>query len=52
MRVRLRQQLEEAHEEIGVTGDQLTPGEIFTDDHGVWSYHTVIAQAHPELVAP
>ena len=43
--------IREAHEEIGITGDQLTPGEIFTDDHGLWSYHTVIAQAHPELVA-
>jgi 8-oxo-dGTP diphosphatase len=43
--------IREAHEEIGIFGKDLTAGEIFIDDHGVWSYHTVIAQAHPELVA-
>jgi 8-oxo-dGTP diphosphatase len=43
--------IREAHEEVGITGDQLTPGEIFTDDHGPWRYQTVIAAAHPQLVA-
>jgi 8-oxo-dGTP diphosphatase len=43
--------IREAHEEIGIFEKDLTPGEIFVDDHGSWSYHTVIATAHPELVA-
>ena len=43
--------IREAHEEIGIFEKDLTPGEVFIDDHGVWSYHTVIATAHPELVA-
>ena len=43
--------IREAHEEIGISENQLTAGEIFTDDHGVWAYHTVIAAAHPDLVA-
>jgi 8-oxo-dGTP diphosphatase len=43
--------IREANEEIGISGDHLTTGEIFIDDHGVWSYQTVIAKAHPELVA-
>lgn len=43
--------IREASEEVGISGDHLTTGEIFIDDHGVWSYQTVIAQAHPELVA-
>jgi 8-oxo-dGTP diphosphatase len=43
--------LVKAHEEIGISANQLTAGEIFTDDHGVWAYHTVIAAAHPDLVA-
>jgi 8-oxo-dGTP diphosphatase len=43
--------IREAHEEIGIFEKDLTPGEIFIDDHGVWSYHTVIANAHKELVA-
>ena len=43
--------IREANEEIGISTDHLTPGEIFIDDHGIWSYHTVIAKAHPELVA-
>jgi 8-oxo-dGTP diphosphatase len=43
--------IREAHEEVGIKGDLLTAGEIFTDDHGQWAYHTVIARAHDELVA-
>jgi len=43
--------IREAHEEIGILQKDLTLGEIFTDDHGVWAYNTVIAKAHPELVA-
>ena len=43
--------LREAVEEVGISSDHLTTGEIFIDDHGPWSYQTVIAKAHPELVA-
>jgi 8-oxo-dGTP diphosphatase len=43
--------IREAIEEVGISSDHLTTGEIFIDDHGVWSYQTVIARAHPELVA-
>ena len=43
--------IREAHEDTGISENQLTAGEIFTDDHGVWAYHTVIAAAHPDLVA-
>jgi len=43
--------IREAIEEVGISGDDLTTGEIFIDDHGPWSYQTVIATAHPKLVA-
>lgn len=43
--------IREAREEIGIFEKDLTAGEIFIDDHGVWSYHTVIANARKELVA-
>ena len=43
--------IREAHEEVGINGEDLTAGEVFVDDHGLWSYHTVIATAHPALVA-
>ena len=43
--------IREAHEEVGINGEDLTTGEVFVDDHGPWSYHTVIATAHPALVA-
>ena len=43
--------IREAVEEVGISGDHLTTGEIFIDDHGPWSYQTVIATAHPQLVA-
>ena len=43
--------IREAIEEVGISNDHLTTGEIFIDDHGPWSYQTVIAKAHPQLVA-
>jgi 8-oxo-dGTP diphosphatase len=43
--------LREAVEEVGISSDHLTTGEIFIDDHGPWSYQTVIAKAHPQLIA-
>ena len=43
--------IREAIEEVGISSDDLTTGEIFIDDHQVWSYQTVIATAHPQLVA-
>jgi 8-oxo-dGTP diphosphatase len=43
--------IREAVEEVGISSEHLTTGEIFIDDHGVWSYQTVIAKAHPQLVA-
>ena len=43
--------LREAHEEIGMDKHLVVPVDTFTDDHGVWKYQTVIAIAHPDLVA-
>ncbi len=43
--------LREAHEEIGMDKHLVIPVETFTDDHGPWKYETVIAIAHPDLVA-
>ena len=43
--------LREAHEEIGMDKHLIIPVETFTDDHGPWKYETVIAIAHPDLVA-
>jgi 8-oxo-dGTP diphosphatase len=43
--------LREAYEEIGMDKDLIVPTETFTDDHGDWRYETVIALAHPDLVA-
>ena len=43
--------LREAHEEIGMDKHLVVPTEVFTDDHGPWKYETVIAIAHPDLVA-
>jgi 8-oxo-dGTP diphosphatase len=37
--------LREAAEECGVSPDQVRPSGIFTDDHGGWSYTTVLAWA-------
>ncbi len=51
MRAQLRLRSERGMKRLVFLQKDLTPGEIFTDDHGVWAYHTVIAKAHPELVA-
>ncbi len=37
--------LREAGEECGVAPDLVRPRAVFTDDHGGWSYTTVLAQA-------
>jgi 8-oxo-dGTP diphosphatase len=37
--------LREAWEECGVAPDLVRPRAVFTDDHGGWSYTTVLAQA-------
>ncbi|WP_433220713.1 NUDIX domain-containing protein [Microtetraspora malaysiensis] len=37
--------LREAHEEAALTGDQLRIQGVYLDDHGGWSFQTVIAQA-------
>jgi 8-oxo-dGTP diphosphatase len=37
--------LREAREECGVAPDLVRPRAVFTDDHGGWSYTTVLAQA-------
>jgi 8-oxo-dGTP diphosphatase len=36
----------EAWEECGVAPDAVRPRAVFTDDHGGWSYTTVLAQAY------
>jgi 8-oxo-dGTP diphosphatase len=41
----LRAALREAAEECGVPQELVRPRGIFTDDHGGWSYTTVLAQA-------
>jgi 8-oxo-dGTP diphosphatase len=43
--------IREAVEEIGIEPELATPIEEFLDDHGAWSYTTLIARATPELVA-
>lgn len=43
--------IREAIEELGIDPDQLSPIVDFLDDHGSWSYTTVIAQASPHLIA-
>ena len=41
--------LREAIEETGINPDDVTPLTIFADDHGIWSYSTVIAIASNRL---
>jgi 8-oxo-dGTP diphosphatase len=41
--------LREAVEETGINPDDVTPLTTFTDDHGIWSYSTVIAIASNRL---
>ena len=43
--------LREAHEEIGMDKHLVEKVDLFIDDHGLWKYETVIAKAHPDLVA-
>ena len=43
--------LREANEEIGIDTNLVTAIDEFVDDHGSWSYHTIIAKADPELIA-
>jgi len=41
----------EAHEEAGIDPLQIHVKGIFTDDHGNWGYHTVIAHCHNDAGA-
>jgi 8-oxo-dGTP diphosphatase len=43
--------LRESHEEIGIDTHLVAELETFSDNHGNWRYDTVIAHAHPDLVA-
>jgi 8-oxo-dGTP diphosphatase len=43
--------IREAVEETGINPEDLTPLTTFTDDHGIWSYSTVIAVASNKLEA-
>ncbi|GLX01347.1 NUDIX hydrolase [Microtetraspora sp. NBRC 16547] len=43
--------LREAREEAALTGDLLRVQSVYLDDHGGWSFHTVIAQAEGLLDA-
>lgn len=38
--------LREAHEEIGITADEIEVIGESCQEHGAWSYHTIIALAH------
>lgn len=37
--------IREAHEEIGITADQIQVRNESSEEHGLWSYHTIIATA-------
>jgi 8-oxo-dGTP diphosphatase len=41
----------EAHEEAGIDLTSIVVREVFSDDHGNWGYHTVIAHAHGDAGA-
>ncbi len=43
--------IREAVEETGIDPQCLNPREIHIDDHGIWSYQTVIAEASAQLEA-
>lgn len=43
--------LRESHEEIGIEINLVTQLEVFSDNHGNWRYDTLIAAAHPDLIA-
>jgi 8-oxo-dGTP diphosphatase len=42
--------LREAAEEAGITADDVLPVALYCDDHGGWSYTTVLAAARREIV--
>ncbi len=44
-------QLRAAWEEVGIEDHHLNVVDIFTDDHGSWGYHTVIAHCHGDANA-
>ena len=41
--------LREVAEETDLDTSALTPGQVWIDEHGGWSYTTVLALAHPDL---
>jgi 8-oxo-dGTP diphosphatase len=43
--------IREAVEETGIDPHCLNPRETYIDDHGIWSYQTVIAEASADLEA-
>ena len=43
--------IREAVEETGIDPQYLTARDTHVDDHGIWSYQTIIAEAHTQLEA-
>ena len=43
--------IREAEEEIGIDGSLIETIMTYSDDHTTWRYDTIIAKAHPDLVA-
>ena len=43
--------LREAWEEAGIAAEHIVVKDVFVDDHGVWSYATVIAHASVDVTA-
>ena len=41
----------ESHEEAGIDGARLEIKDVYVDDHGNWSYATVIAHTHGDAAA-
>lgn len=37
--------LREAHEEVGITAEEISVQSESCEEHGLWSYHTIIARA-------
>ena len=38
--------IREAHEEIGITAQEIEVLTESAEEHGIWSYHTIVARAH------
>lgn len=38
--------MREAHEEIGITAQEIEVLTESAEEHGIWSYHTIVARAH------